>query len=160
MCTSTQPKLRSAVGDAAASTGGHAVLLPPIVPGFTASSVSKVAAIINDSTSPKDLRSIAKLVARGKFFNAGRGINNIDYLLVHEVHRPAFVDLLVEATREMFGGDPILSGDFGRVVEKGEVTRLQALLKNDVVEGQGKVMTGGSVEGTFVSPTIVDGVTR
>lgn len=160
ICTTFDSDLRVAVGHAAVPTGGHAVLYPPIVPGSTATSLSKVAAIISDSTSSMEICHIAKLVARGKFFNVGRGVSSIDYVLVHENHHPAFLDLLVEATREMFGGDAALSGDFGIVSETGEVQRLRTLLQDAVGEGKGKIMMGGIFDNTFVAPTVVDTVTR
>jgi len=65
---------------------------------------------------------------------------------------------LTEATKEMFGGDATLSGDFGRVVGKGEADKLRKLLTEEVNESKGKILAGGAVKDTFVSPTIIDDV--
>ncbi|KAM0793661.1 hypothetical protein ACM66B_001092 [Microbotryomycetes sp. NB124-2] len=105
-----------------------------------------------------DLRRIAKLVVRGKFFGVGRLAGSVDHVLVQQDRASELLDLIVEETKTAFGSDVSLSADLGRLADAQEVERLKTLVRNEVKNGDGKVVLGGSSPAAnLFEPTIIEG---
>ncbi|KAK4046390.1 hypothetical protein OIV83_006113 [Microbotryomycetes sp. JL201] len=105
-----------------------------------------------------DLRRIAKLVVRGKFFGVGKLAGSVDHVLVQQDRAAELLDLIVEETKAAFGSDVSLSADFGRLADAQEVERLKTLVRSEVKNGEGKVVFGGSsTAANLFEPTIVEG---
>ncbi|KAI5477315.1 aldehyde dehydrogenase [Pseudohyphozyma bogoriensis] len=115
--------------------------------------------IISSSAPSSTIASLARLVARGAFYNAGRSLNSINYVLVHEELVQTFTEALVSATKEMFGVDAGLSDDFAKVAAS-EAGRLRGAIGEAVRSGEGKVVIGGVDKDGVVVPTIITNVTR
>ncbi|ORY90092.1 Aldehyde/histidinol dehydrogenase [Leucosporidium creatinivorum] len=106
------------------------------------------------------VRQLAQLVVRGKFFAGGRLPGSVEKVLVHQDRAGDLVDALLEETTGAFGANPSLSLDYGRVVEVGETARLGQLMEEAVLKGEGTVVRGGSENGSATSlflPTILEG---
>ncbi len=99
-----------------------------------------------------DLRTAARRIAWGKFFNAGQTCVAPDYVLVEESAEEAFLDALGEALRRFYGEDPSRSPDYARIVNERHFDRLLGLL-----EGGGQVVFGGGHEraSRYIEPTVL-----
>lgn len=127
------------------------IVSPAVRPG------SPSASVIVDRNQ-KDLRRIAKLVVRGKFLGLGRFAGNVDHVLVQEDRAAELLELIVEETKGAFGTDVSLSGDYGKLCNGDEVERVTKLVRNEVKNGESKVVHGGAAFGTnSYEPTIVEG---
>ena len=73
--------------------------------------------------------SAAARVATGKWFNAGQTCIGVDYALVDEPRRDAFVDALREAVRTRFG-DLADADDYTRIIHDAQYARLVGLLED------------------------------
>ncbi|MFN3360988.1 MAG: aldehyde dehydrogenase [Pseudanabaenaceae cyanobacterium] len=101
------------------------------------------------------IKTAAKRVAWGKFFNCGQTCIAPDYVLVHADIYDQFKVALMEAIREFYGDDPQQSPDYGRIVNDRHWQRLVNFL------GEGKIVVGGKYEreNLYIAPTIIEGVT-
>lgn len=110
--------------------------------------------------SPSEVHRLARLVVRGKFFASGRLPGSVEKVLVHQDRAGDLVDALLKETTRAFGANAALSVDYGRVVDDGEVQRLETFLLNASATGEGKILCGGWVKGSAASlflPTILEG---
>ena len=103
-----------------------------------------------------DLAEAARRIAWGRFSNAGQTCVAPDYVLAT---RPVQAELerhLVVALREMWGGDPASSDDYGRIVNDANFERLAKLLDN------GRRVTGGETDPAtrYIAPTVLADVPR
>jgi aldehyde dehydrogenase (NAD+) len=96
----------------------------------------------------------ARRIIWGKFVNAGQTCIAPDYLFAHENIKDQLLGKMKEYVQRFFGQDPSKSADYGKIINRNNLNRLNALLAD------GKIITGGSVnaEALYVSPTIIDGV--
>lgn len=119
------------------------------------------AVVVDKSASARSMGQIAKAVARGKFVGLGGGVGSVDYVLVHEELHGEFVAAVKTATVEMYGSDPSISRDYGRIVDHDRHDALVRLLRKEFDTGTGRVVHGGpSAVNGFLPPTIVDGPER
>jgi len=65
----------------------------------------------------------AARIASGKWFNAGQTCIGVDYALIDEPRRDAFVDALTAVLRARYA-DPSLTDDYTRVINDGQYQRL------------------------------------
>ncbi len=104
--------------------------------------------------SDADLDTTARRIAWGKFTNAGQTCIAPDYVLCTPEIRERLVARMAHEIDTMFGPDPSLSADYGRIVNAAHFDRLAALL-----EGH-EVAAGGVLdrESLYLAPTLLTGV--
>ncbi|XP_062494224.1 aldehyde dehydrogenase family 3 member B1-like [Pezoporus occidentalis] len=102
-------------------------------------------------SEPCDVRSVARRVAWGRFFNAGQTCVAPDYVLCTLELQEKLLPALREAITEFYGSNPRESPDFGRIVDQKEFQRLRALLRS------GRVAIGGQAEEEerYIAPTVL-----
>ncbi|MCX6967663.1 MAG: aldehyde dehydrogenase [Verrucomicrobia bacterium] len=100
------------------------------------------------------LEVTARRIAWGKFMNAGQTCVAPDYLLVERSIRDALIEALARAIGEFYGPDPLVSPDYGRIINRQHFDRLVGYL------GAGTVMHGGqsSAKDLSIAPTILTDV--
>lgn len=93
----------------------------------------------------------ARRIAWGKWMNAGQTCVAPDHVWVHRSRVGELVDRLREVVGEFYGGDPRVSGDYGRIVHAGHLRRLVGYL------GDGRVVVGGGwdEEALYMDPTVM-----
>lgn len=103
------------------------------------------------------LKLAAKRIAWGKFMNNGQTCVAPDYLLVHDRIYEAFLEELKAAITQFYGENPLLSKDYGRIVNRAHTMRLASLIE----ENRFKVVKGGVVDikQCYISPTLFSQVT-
>jgi acyl-CoA reductase-like NAD-dependent aldehyde dehydrogenase len=106
-----------------------------------------------------DLDYAALRIAQGGFSNAGQVCISVQRVLIH---RPAFasaVEKIMSAVRELKTGDPRdPESDVGPMIDRAKA--LEAHKKILEAVGQGaKMLAGGTLEGTMLTPTVLSGTT-
>ncbi len=98
-----------------------------------------------------DLRLTAQRIAWGKWLNAGQTCIAPDYILAHKDITEALLKEIHTQLLQMYGSDPKLSPDYGRIINQRHLQRVQSYL--DGIE----VYCGGAVdaEQLYFSPTLV-----
>lgn len=105
-----------------------------------------------------DVRSTARKIAWGKWFNAGQICVAPDYLLVHSSRRDALVAELQKTSRELWNAETRGTADRTAIVNERHLDRLRSLLDDAVAKGA-KVVAGGRVEQErWIEPTLLTGV--
>ena len=104
-----------------------------------------------------DVRVSARRTAWGKLVNAGQTCVAPDYALVDNRIVVEFVDELRRSINELYGADPSLSPDYGRIVNQRHFDRLTALLDSG---GYERIAVGGTnnVDTRYFAPTVLTGV--
>jgi aldehyde dehydrogenase (NAD+) len=98
-----------------------------------------------------DLKLAAKRIAWGKYINAGQTCVAPDYLYVHKRVKDEFLQLFKDSITELYGVDPILKGDFTRIVSERHFQRLTSFLKNGTIYCGGKY----DLNKLIVEPTVL-----
>jgi len=93
-----------------------------------------------------DLAAAARRITYGKFINAGQTCIAPDYVLVHKAREEALLDAITETIDTFYGGDPLASEDFGRIIDARHRERLARLMEGETV------VTGGPTVLRDVSP--------
>ncbi|MGE5397615.1 MAG: aldehyde dehydrogenase [Chitinophagales bacterium] len=98
----------------------------------------------------------AKRVAWGKFVNAGQTCICPDYLMVHASIKDQFLKAMKTAIRELYGEDPSVSLDYGRIINMDQYARLVNLLNGE------KIYLGGQCNPAerYIAPTLLTDVSR
>ncbi len=101
-----------------------------------------------------DLDSAAKSIAWGKTLNAGQTCVAPDYILVDFAIKEKFIEKLKKYLVEFYGLNPLLSKDYGSIIN---IDHLEGLV--DLLDGQ-DIIFGGyfDKDKLKLEPTIVDGV--
>lgn len=101
-----------------------------------------------------DVRSAAKRIVWGKFFNAGQTCVAPDYVLVHQSVKKELINNMVETLKSFYGSDASQSPDYGRIIDNRHFDRLRKFLK------RGEIVAGGksSKKERYIEPTIIDEV--
>jgi aldehyde dehydrogenase (NAD+) len=101
--------------------------------------------------SSADLKLTAQRIAWGKWLNAGQTCIAPDYILAHKDIKEALLQELQAQLLQMYGQEPQLSADYGRIINRRHVERIQSYLQ-DV-----EIYHGGVVEPEqlYFSPTLV-----
>lgn len=109
---------------------------------------------IIDATA--NIKSAAKRIAWGKFFNSGQICIAPDYIFVHESKKDEFVNETKKIVASFFGKDAEKSNDYTFVVNQKHTIRLKGLLENAINNGA-KVLMGGKLDpsNNFIEPTIL-----
>jgi aldehyde dehydrogenase (NAD+) len=103
-----------------------------------------------------DIGQAAKRIAWGKFLNAGQTCVAPDFVAVDRRAQGPLLEALSYYLKQFFGEEPLLSRDFGRVVNEAHMERLSRLLATT----NGTVATGGQAapEQLYLAPTVISGV--
>ncbi|WP_427168146.1 aldehyde dehydrogenase family protein [Streptomyces sp. C1-1] len=98
-----------------------------------------------------DLDVVADRLARGKFLNAGQTCVAPDYVLTDPETAAALEPALTRAVEALYGGDPLASGAYSRIVNERHFDRLTGLL------GSGRTVVGGVADraAKYIAPTVL-----
>jgi len=98
-----------------------------------------------------DLAVAARRITYGKFINAGQTCIAPDYVLVHKAREQALLDAITETIETFYGGDPLASENFGRIVDARHHDRLARLIEGETV------VTGGQTDPNqlHIAPTVL-----
>ncbi|MFE6131857.1 aldehyde dehydrogenase family protein [Streptomyces sp. NPDC056437] len=98
-----------------------------------------------------DLTTVAARLARGKFLNAGQTCVAPDYVLTDPDTARALEPALTEAVRQLYGAEPAISPEYGRIVNERHFDRLSGLLDS------GRVVVGGTTDRDrkYIAPTVL-----
>jgi aldehyde dehydrogenase (NAD+) len=96
----------------------------------------------------------AQRIAWGRFINAGQTCIAPDYVVVDRAIKDEFIAGLKKAITTLYGENPALSPDYGRIVNQRQFDRLTQLLDYN------KVIVGGETNASdrYFAPTILDNV--
>lgn len=103
-----------------------------------------------------DLEAAAERIAWAKFVNAGQTCVAPDYVLGTPAVLAELEALLVAAIAGLYGPNPQLSEDYGRIINERHHARLTALLKSGRVVADGKP----DAKTRFIPPTVLADVKR
>jgi len=108
--------------------------------------------------SDADLDMAAKRIAFGGYYQAGQSCISVQRVLVQSEVYDDFATRLVKEVESLKVGDPMdPTVDVGPVIDRGNVERIDAWVKEAVSQGA-EVLTGGTADGPFYAPTIVSRV--
>jgi aldehyde dehydrogenase (NAD+) len=108
--------------------------------------------------SDADLDLAAQRVAFGGYYQAGQSCISVQRVLVQSEVYEDFAERLVKQVESLKTGDPLdPSVDVGPVIQRSEVDRIDAWVKEAVSQGA-SVLTGGYGEGPFYYPTLISDV--
>lgn len=98
-----------------------------------------------------DLAGVARRIVWGKFMNAGQTCVAPDHVLAIGDSAQDIEPQLTTAIRELYGTDPAVSADYGRIVNERHFDRLTALLAD------GRIVTGGDHDrpSRYLAPTVL-----
>ena len=104
--------------------------------------------------STSDLKSAAKRIVWGKFFNAGQTCVAPDYLLIPTDKKDELVNALIQTIKDFYGENAEKSESYSKIINEKHMMRLTGLLKNSTV------LYGGdyNISKRYISPTIIDDV--
>ena len=106
-----------------------------------------------------DLDHAARAIAASGFAYAGQLCISAQRVLVHRDVHDAFVARLAERAAALRVGDPALeTTDVGPMIDDGAAERARSVIERTVAAGA-TLAAGGTVDGRFVAPTVLDGVT-
>jgi acyl-CoA reductase-like NAD-dependent aldehyde dehydrogenase len=111
------------------------------------------AGVIVDETA--DLDWAVKRILVGAFAYAGQVCISVQRLFVHEAIWDAFMERFLAGVAALKVGDPLdTATDVGPMVDAGQASRTQAWVDEAVALG-GRVLAGGTADGTFFPPTVL-----
>jgi aldehyde dehydrogenase (NAD+) len=93
-------------------------------------------------------------IVYGKFMNAGQTCAAPDFALVHENVQERFLEKVRDRIHAVYGPDPSLSPDYGRMVNDKHFSRVVGLID------QSKVVAGGDAreDERYIAPTVMQDV--
>jgi aldehyde dehydrogenase (NAD+) len=96
----------------------------------------------------------AQRIVWGNFNNAGQTCVAQDYLLVHENRKNELIDKMKAACKKMYGANPQLSNDYGRIINERRFDTLVSYLQ------QGTIINGGGFDkkDLYIAPTLMEDV--
>ncbi|MEM6335574.1 MAG: aldehyde dehydrogenase family protein [Bacteroidota bacterium] len=105
------------------------------------------------------IKNAVAAIAMGAFSNTGQTCVRPDYVFVDQRVEREFVEALREQLVAMYGDDPSVSPDFGRLAHAGHVQHVSGLL-TEAVEAGARVEVGGGIDvaDRYVAPTVLTGV--
>jgi gamma-glutamyl-gamma-aminobutyraldehyde dehydrogenase/4-guanidinobutyraldehyde dehydrogenase/NAD-dependent aldehyde dehydrogenase len=108
-----------------------------------------------------DIPAAASAVAWGIFYNAGQTCNAGSRLIVHASVKDRLLAEIVKVAEETFRlGDPLDPATvLGPIVDRAQHEKVLGYIASGVAAGATLVL-GGEADGTFVRPTILDGVSN
>lgn len=105
-----------------------------------------------------DLDLAAARIAFGGYYQAGQSCISVQRVLVQEQIYEDFALRLVKQVEALKVGDPMdPTVDVGPVIDRGNVERIDAWVREAVADGA-TVLTGGTADGAFYRPTLLSHV--
>lgn len=100
-----------------------------------------------------DLDLAAKKITWGKLLNSGQTCVAPDYVLVHESVAEEFLEKMKHTIKDFYGDDIKSNSEYGRIVNKKHMIRLQSILESDCEQ----IIFGGKsdLEKRYIEPTIL-----
>ena len=92
----------------------------------------------------------SKRIMFGKLLNSGQTCVAPDYVYVDSKIKDELIKELIKSTKELYGENPLIHDDYGKIVNKKHYDRLLNLIKNQ------KVILGGYGDGERLAPTIIE----
>lgn len=117
----------------------------------------KLPAFVVKDVKDKDIETIARRIAWGRFTNAGQTCVAADYVVVHRLIKDKLVQALVKATRDDFYADlDSKNKDYTHIIHDRAFNNLTRIIK----ETKGDVVLGGVLDLAlrYIAPTIIDNV--
>jgi len=109
--------------------------------------------------SDADLDLAAQRIAFGGYYQAGQSCISVQRVLVASEVYDDFAARLTKQVEQLKVGDPMdETVDVGPVIDRGEVDRIGAWIEEAVSQGA-EVLTGGTIDGPFVTPTLLSQTT-
>ena len=110
-------------------------------------------AIVLDDAEDLDL--VAEQVVNAAFWNMGENCSANSRLIVQKGAKPKLVKYILARLRDWKTGDPLDPGNhLGALIDADHCKKVASYLKSP----KGTVLAGGTVEGNFVAPTVIDDV--
>jgi succinate-semialdehyde dehydrogenase / glutarate-semialdehyde dehydrogenase len=107
-----------------------------------------------------DLDAAVEGAIMGCFYLAGQVCTAAERVLVHRDVHDAFVQRLVDRTKQLRVGDPLAEEtDMGPMCHRGTLERTRAHIEDAVANGA-EVVIGGTSNGMYHDPTVLTGVTN
>lgn len=107
-----------------------------------------------------DLDAAVEGAIMGCFYLAGQVCTAAERVLVHRDIHDAFVERLVDRTKQLRVGDPLAEEtDMGPMCHRGTLERTRAHIEDAVANGA-QVVIGGTSNGMYHDPTVLTGVTN
>ena len=100
----------------------------------------------------KNIDLAAKRVIWGKFFNTGQTCVAPDYVLISKEDKKEFIRLCKKWIEIFYGKDPLLSADYGAIINERHFSRLTNYLEGAVILYGGNI----SKEKLKISPTLIE----
>lgn len=108
----------------------------------------------------EDLDLVAEQVVLGAFWNMGENCSATSRLIVHGSVKDELLGRIKAYMREWRMGDPLdPSSRVGALVSRDHFEKVKAYIDRISADGL-ELVEGGKVEGAFIEPTVVDGVSR
>ena len=101
-----------------------------------------------------NLEVAAARIAFGKYLNCGQTCVAPDYVLVDESVHDEFLSLLIAQIEKMYGSDPFVNPEWGRIVSERHFERISSLIDSSELAYGGRT----SRETLQIEPTVLDGV--
>ncbi|ODT81844.1 MAG: salicylaldehyde dehydrogenase [Pelagibacterium sp. SCN 64-44] len=106
-----------------------------------------------------DLDAAVAAAAFGAYMNQGQICMSTERIVVDDIVADAFVDRLAAKAASLKAGDPRAGNTpLGCLVDLGAAQRIDGLIRDAVAKGA-RVVAGGTIDGTIMQATVVDGVT-
>jgi acyl-CoA reductase-like NAD-dependent aldehyde dehydrogenase len=107
-----------------------------------------------------DLEKSAQLANFGSFMHQGQICMSVEKVLVHEKVYDRFLPMFIERARKLKVGDPTTdkSNIIGPLINDKQAGIVRTQLEDAIAKGA-RVVLGGGVNGRYVEPTILTGVT-
>jgi acyl-CoA reductase-like NAD-dependent aldehyde dehydrogenase len=103
-----------------------------------------------------DLDFAVARIRTGGFAYAGQACISVQRVFIHEARYDEARDKLVEAISSLKTGDPLDSGtELGPMISVKEAQRAEEWIRESA-EGGATILTGGSREGAFLQPTVIE----
>ena len=102
-----------------------------------------------------DLDISARRLIWGKGFNAGQACIAPDHLIVEAGMQGPLLDAMRKARTEMYGADPLHSGELARIINTRQFERLNDLL--ETARSDDRILVGGEVnhQERMIAPTVI-----
>lgn len=109
----------------------------------------------------RDLDSVAQHIVNGAFWNMGENCSATSRLLVHADVKQALLERMAVHLRAWKMGDPLDPDNrLGAMVSRAHFEKVRSYLALAVEEQLPLLAGGGTADGIYVEPTVVDGVGR
>ena len=106
-----------------------------------------------------DLEEAASLAAGGSYKNSGQRCTAVKRILVHSTVAEAFVERLLEKTRNWRFGDPSdETMDMGTVIDETAARLFESRVNEAIAQGA-RLLQGNTRDGALYAPTVIDRVT-